>query len=278
MPRATDSRRAGTGVHSTTVRAEQLQDDYERLRPKNARSVGELLADAGEPFDRELNAMLAETRDDLGELPEFTVWMAEALAWARFAKRDSGFFDAAARFVVNGDPELLDEATQYSDRFGDERLRDALAAFGRWFDAMRAPLSSISVEPVRWKALQERSLRVAEGLKRNGELRGVGLWLFPAPFKIMAVAHEEAWSDHALDAVVMPTGTQVERALWELHRDNVIRIDKRILAGSAGTFADEYTNLWALQLPQKQLAEAGGSNVLHINGALHELEDRGRAS
>lgn len=143
---------------------------------------------------------------------------------------------------------------------------------------MRAPLSKVTPEPLRWKATQERSLRVAESLKKDGELRGVGLWLFPAPFKIMAVAHKETWSDASLDAVVMPTGTQVERALWKLHADGVIKIDKKILAGSTGTFADEYTNLWALQLPQKQLATAGGSSLLHINGALHELGDRGHGA
>ena len=82
----------------------------------------------------------------------------------------------------------------------------------------------------------------------------------------------------ALDAVVMPTGTQVERALWMLDADGVIKIDKKILAGSDGTFADEYTNLWALQLPQKRLATTAGTSVLHVNGALHELGDRGHGT
>lgn len=254
--------------------ARDIQDNYAALPKKNLASVGKLLGDAGEPFDRELNAMLHDTRQHVGDAPDFAVWMAEALAWARFAIRDGDFFDTAARFIATGDPGLLDEATSYSDRFGENRLRDALAAFGRWFDEMRAPLSDIPAEPLRWKALQERSLRVAEKLKKSGELRGVGLWLFPAPFKIMAVANRELWTDASLDAVVMPTGTQVERALWKLHKDGVINIDRAILAGSAGTFADEYTNLWSLQLPQKQLATACGTSVLHINGALHELGDR----
>ncbi len=91
----------------------------------------------------------------------------------------------------------------------------------------------------------------------------------------MAVAHHETWDDAPFETVVMPTGTQVEWALWKLRGNNVIRLDKKILAGSEGTLADEYTNLWACQLPQQQLAAAGGSTVLHINGALHELGDRG---
>lgn len=255
--------------------AKQIQDAYAALPKKDLAAVGKLLGEAGEPFDLELNAMLHDTRQHVGDVPDFALWMAESLAWARFALRDVDFFDAAAGFIATGDPELLDEATSYPDRFGEDRLRDALAAFGRWFDEMRAPLSDIPAEPLRWKALQERSLRVAEKLKKSGELRGVGLWLFPAPFKIMAVANREVWADASLDAVVMPTGTQVERALSKLHKDGVIKIDKAILAGSAGTFADEYTNLWSLQLPQKQLAAACGTSVLHINGALHEFGDRG---
>jgi hypothetical protein len=260
------------------VRAKELQEDYEGLRPKTLAAVGKLLGSTGEPFDRELNDMLRWTRQQLPSLPEFAVWMAEALAWARYARRDDDFFAAAAAFIECGDPQLLDGAVQFPDRFGADRLRDALAAFHRWFEEMRLPLSKIAPEPLRWKAIQERSLRVAEALKNDGELRGVGLWLFPAPFKIMAVAHKETWSDPSLEAVVMPTGTQVERALWNLHTDDVIKIDEEILAGSAGTFADEYTNLWALQLPQKQLATAGASSVLHINGALHELGDRSHGS
>ncbi len=255
-----------------------IHEDYDGLETKNLASVGKLLGEAGEPFDHELNAMLLSTRKRISEASEFAVWMVEALAWARYARRDNAFFVAAARFIEHGDPQLLDEAAEYPDRFGADRLRDAIAAFGRWFEEMRTPLSRMTPEPLRWKAIQERSLRVAETLKKDGQLRGVGLWLFPAPFKVMAVAHQETWSDSALDAVVMPTGTQVERALWKLQADGVIRIDKNILAGSAGTFADEYTNLWALQLPQKTLANAGGTSVLHVNGALHELGDRGHGS
>jgi hypothetical protein len=258
-----------------STRAKELEEDYAAISTKTLASVGKMLAGCGEPFDRELNEMLRRTRGQTPDVPEFAVWMAEALAWARFAVRNDDFFEAAARFIASGDAVLLDEAGQFPDRFGDERLRDALAAFRRWFEEMEAPLTAITPEPLRWKALQERSLRVAERLKNKGELRSVGLWLFPAPFKIMAVAHLETWPDRALDAVVMPTGTQVDRALRMLERDGVVKIDKKILAGSGHTFADEYTDLWTMQLPQKELAKAGGTSVLHVNGALHELGDRG---
>lgn len=254
--------------------ARELQADYEALKKKDLAGVGRLLADAGASFDAELNAMLRSTRNHVQSPPEFAVWMAEALAWARYARRDGRFFVAAANFIDGGDASLLDEASEFPDRFGADRLREALAAFGRWFTTMRPQLIDITPEPLRWKALQERSLRVAEKLKDGGQLRGVGLWLFPAPFKIMAIAHRESWKDPALDALVMPIGTQVERALRRLHADAVIKIDRRILDGGDGTFADEYTNLWAQQLPQKALAANAGSSVLHINGALHELGER----
>lgn len=135
--------------------AKELQEDYDGLKSKTLASVGKLLAAAGEPFDVELNAMVRWTRKQLPEVSEFAVWMAEALAWARYAHRDDAFFSAASMFIEHGAPELLDEAIEYPDRFGADRLRDALAAFGRWFDEMRTPLSKITPEPVRWKALQE---------------------------------------------------------------------------------------------------------------------------
>jgi hypothetical protein len=251
-----------------------LQADYDALERKSLKSVAKLLGEAGKPFDLDLNEMLHETRKLLTAVPEFAVWMAEALVWARYARRDGDFFVAAATFIDSGDAEQLNKAVQFPDRFGPDRLREGLVAFGHWFEEMRRSLSQITPEPLRWKAIQERSLRVAETLKKDGMFQGVGLWLFPAPFKVMAAAHMETWSDPSLDAVVMPTGTQVERALSQLHGDGVIKIDKSIIAASAGTFADEYTNLWTLQLPQKDLAKACGSNVLHINGALYWLGDR----
>ena len=254
--------------------ARQLQSDYEALQPKTLATVGKLLGKAGEPFDRDLNRLILQTRKRLTHLPEFTVCMAEALVWARYAVRDDAFFTAAAAFIENGSPQLLDDACQHPDRFGAERLRDALAAFRRWYDEMTDSLSAVTATPLQLKALQERSLRVAGKLKRIGELRGVGLWLFPAPFKIMAVAHPEIWDDATLEAVVMPTGTQVEHALRMLHRANIVTIDAQILAGGSGTFEDEYTNLWTYQLVQKELAHAGQTTVLHINGALHELGKR----
>lgn len=251
-----------------------LQGEYATLRPKTAASVGGLLARYGAPFDSYLNEMLHWTRAQLPDLPEFSVWMAEALAWARFAKRDDAFFAAAAGFIDEGDPALLDAATQFPDRFGPERLRDALAAYRCWYEEMETVLRDVEPEPVRWKAVQEKSLRVAERLKQRGAFRQVGLWLFPAPFKIMAVAHAETWQEQALDAVVMPTGTQVVRALRILNSDRVVKIDNKVLGASERTFADEYTNLWTLQLPQKHLASAGKTSLLHINGALHALGER----
>lgn len=74
------------------MRAQDLQEDYDALRPKSLASVGRLLGSTGEPFDRELNDMLLRTRKLIPSVPEFAVWMAEALAWARYARRDHQFF------------------------------------------------------------------------------------------------------------------------------------------------------------------------------------------
>lgn len=252
-----------------------FQERYAGLRPKSKSTVARLLASYGRPFDIELSEMLNHTRAEMPDRPEFAVWMAEALVWARYAVRDAEFFTAAAAFLVDGDAESLDAAVAWPDRFGDERLRDALLGFHHWFEQMSGRLSSIKPEARTWKALQERSLQVAQHLKEEGQFHGIGVWLFPAPFKIMAVAHREMWGDPVLATVVMPTGTQVDRALRMLHDDRVVALEKEIVDGGESTFLDEYTNLWALQRPQQELAELGGTTLLHINGALHALGYRG---
>jgi hypothetical protein len=252
--------------------AKDLQDDYKQLTTKNAKTVGKLLAEFGEAFDKWLLTGLTKTRQAFPNQPEFVVWMAEALVWARYAKGGPAFFEPAIGYLASGDPKLIDEAQQHTDRFDQAKLRDALAAFRRWFVEMEARLSDLPTDAAKWAGLQTRSLTVAQRLKESGEFRQVGLWLFPAPFKLLAIAHPATWADGALDAIVMPNGTQVERALDQLQRDRVVRISR--LPPGSNTFADEFANLWNMQDPQKDLAKAGGSNLLHINGALHELGDR----
>jgi hypothetical protein len=259
----------------SAVGAKTLQEDYASLSPKTVASVGKLLAERGEAFDHDLHDMLAATRALTPALPEFAVWMAEALVWARYAERDDAFFSAAARFIVSGTPELLDEAERFPHRFGPEKLRDSLAAFRRWYEKMEPRLASINLDPAHMIETEGRSLKVVEALKKKGEMRGVGAWLFPAPFKLLAIAHVEVWSNRALDGLVFPTGIQVERALSMLQKEGVITLERAIIGASSGSLADEFAKLWALQLPQQKLAHAASTSVLHINGALHELGDRG---
>lgn len=44
---------------------------------------------------------------------------------------------------------------------------------------------------------------------------------------------------------------------------------------SSATFADEYTNVWAMQLPQQELAHSAKTRALHVNSALYELGHKG---
>jgi len=229
------------------------------------------LADAGEQLDRELHDLVVATRGTIPSTPEFAVWMASSLDWARFAQRDDDFIAAASKFFASGNLAALTRAEEFPDRFGSERLREALIAFRNWFEAMDKPLSTVQPNALKLKVLQERSLQVALRLKEAGQLKQIGMWLFPSPFKIMVIAHKQLWTDAQLPSVLMPAGTQVERALRRLVADKVIKLEEEILQGGDGTFGDTATSLWALQIPQGELAVAAKSNVLHINSALYLL-------
>jgi hypothetical protein len=249
----------------------ELGAAYRAVRPKTRERVGELLGREGRRFDVELHEILQRTRLGLPGVPELALWMAHALAWAQYAAYDDDFMAAASDFLADGSAETLETATGFSQRFGPGRLRDALLAFRDWFTEMRRSFGAVTPDAARLKALQERSLQVVQRLKEDGGGRGVGLWLFAAPFKIMAVAHQGLWADEALAALLMPTGTQVNRALATLRADRVIQIESIVLEGGEGTFEDEYANLWTLQLPQRDLARAAGTSVLHVNSGLYQL-------
>jgi hypothetical protein len=53
-----------------------------------------------------------------------------------------------------------------------------------------------------------------------------------------------------------------EPGVGDLQADRVIQIESFVLEGSEGTFEDEYTNLWTLQLPQRDLPRAAATRVL----------------
>jgi hypothetical protein len=248
-----------------------LQQDYDALSPKTKASVGRLLAQEGREFDQLLSDMVRETAQELEAVPEFAVWMAEALAWARYARRDPRFFAAAVVFIVQGEAEAIDEALQFSDRFGPEALRAGLLSFRNWFEVMREQLLEMPRPMKDLIRTQERSLSVAQQLREEGRLRGVGMWLLPAPFKILTVAHPELWSSPELERLLMPAGTQVERALRRLHADGVVSLPKELLHKAQDTLVDGATDLFFLQAPQQELARAGGTNLLHINSALYTL-------
>lgn len=252
-----------------------IRDEYDAMLTKTKPAVAELLARHGLRFDESLHDMLHATLDDNPERGAFSVWMAEALAWATFARRDAEFFDAASTYIETGDDTALTTAAEYPDRFGhDGRLLAALVSFHRLNEKFEKRFADAGDAPASWPKLQEDVLRRAEKMKKDGLLPGIGIWLFCAPFKVLAVATPESWaSPRALDGVVMPTGMQVERALDLLRKDKV-GIAGRLVGGS-GTLGDNFAEVFVAHTFQIELATLARTSVLHINGALYELGCRG---
>ena len=208
--------------------------------------------------------------------------MAEALLWADYAVPAEDFHELAADYFVTGDTECRDRAALLPGRFGPDRLIEGLDAFRQWYVEMSGGLASVGTSVAEWIRTQERTIKLVSRMKREGQLRGASVWLFSAPFKILADVNPESWTDPAIDQLLLPTGTQVEAAIEILEKDGVIERDawsKR----SGGPKAKEWESFdealgrqWARHQTQVELALLAGSRALHINSGLRLLGTKDR--
>ncbi len=198
----------------------KVHKEYVALRPKNLGTVGELLGRHGLEFDRMLNSMVRGSMSAAQGGPPLAIYCAEALIWTRHAQRGDDFVRAACNYLIHGTPEALELATEAAWRFGPEKLSGALQAFRQFLSD--TGVSDLPVSIPDLQRLQGEYMDMVATAKDNHRMRGLGPWLFLAPFKIHITHHPELWDDQDLDAVTMPLGTAVGRSLKELVRDGII--------------------------------------------------------
>jgi hypothetical protein len=256
-----------------------VHKEYVALRPKNLRTVGELLGRHGLEFDRLLNSMVRDSMSAAQGSPPLAIYCAEALIWTRHAQRGDGFMRAACDYLINGTSEALELATEAAWRFGPETLGNALQAFRELL--ADAGISDLPVSIPELQRLQGECMNLVATAKDNHRMRGLGPWLFLAPFKIHITYHPELWDDQDLDAATMPLGMAVGRSLKELMRGEIIakgavpEIDEDDYLTSGQAFLDALADVVLWQEQQRLLAEAGSSRVHHINSGLYEMGYKG---
>jgi hypothetical protein len=163
------------------------------------------IAARGSRMVRELRANWKEllTADDTAR--PICPAVALSLVWSHHAVDNDEFYDAAVRFLQNGNSKRLRAATAHFGRFGREALEHALWSWrvlienGKHLPRIDNAAAVIDA--------QQPLLDVAGPFHKADELPGLGPWLFCGPFKILILT-DSKWLRHRKRALRFPQDRQ----------------------------------------------------------------------
>lgn len=232
-----------------------------------------LLASRGEQLNLEISSAQQELVDIHGIDNYFASAIATALTWTGHAIRHDTFFTTAVEYLSTSNLRSLSQALGYSGRFGVNRLNDALQAWKAILDKAKGVVNTVcSCSTEQLCAIQQRSFHIISELLDQGQISGIGPWLFCAPFKIVAAHRQNLWTSESLDKVWMPLGLEVVRAVRSLIRERYpyfggLHVD--MLTEEEGGLKEGLGTVLLVQNGSKKIAEIAKTRVLHINSGLY---------
>lgn len=231
------------------------------------------LAREGESFSI---ALSDDNRDYFDNLPNsyFAIASAIALCWTKHAKFERPFVEYAAAFIdgtISRDPNI---AIDYCERFGVDELDNALSNIRVYFKLVRELMpdfSNCSVQDIN--RLQQRLLNKLNDFRKTGKVTGIGPWLFLGPFKIILGDQQRLWNIDGINAIVLPTGYEVDKGINRLISEGYSFIrdfDPHWLEETTGSLLDNYATCIMVHTHIRIIAELAKTSTLHINSALYQ--------
>jgi len=238
-----------------------------------SRNFEHLLASRGEEMSLEISFNQEELIQTYGTDNYFAISVANALTWTGHAAGRDPFFEAAVDYISTGNLISLNRARVFSGRFGDDRLSEALQGWKVCLDRTGTTIESIcSCDAKKLHVIQESCLSVISQLIDQGQIKGIGPWLFCAPFKIVAAHRRDLWRSESLDEVWMPLGLEVVRGVRNLIRDRYTYfrgLHMDMLSEDEGGLKEGLGTVLLVQDACKKIAQATNTRVLHINSGLY---------
>lgn len=265
-------------------RYQDFQAQYKALATKSRTAVSRLLDEAGRELDaslsRSISATYEEAPTDLGWFPPA---VAHALVWSFHAFYEDEGQASWDRYVARvlryfgGDSRVLDViGRQHYGRYGEESLQNALWAYREFYRA-RPDLTLTDVKSAsELRANEDDTITWLQTEGKSAGLTGIGPWLALAPHKIHLLRRQELWEADDVNEVVQPLGGIVMRSIRQLTGHGVISnpgFSGRYTA-DADPGLDSIGDVYLAHMLHTELARAGNSNTLHINGGLWVLGHR----
>ncbi len=186
----------------------------------------------------------------------FAIASAIALCWTGHANFDETFIEYAASFIDGTISRNLNIASEHSKRFGVEELDNALASYRAYYRRVRhlmPDFNSCSVQDIN--RLQQRLLSQLNEFRNNGQVTGIGPWLFLGPFKIILGDLQRLWNINGIDAIVLPTGMEIDRGINRLINEGYTFMndfDSHWLEQNSNSLLDNYATCSMVHTETKQ--------------------------
>lgn len=234
-------------------------------------ALAETLANDGLEFDLELSDNLCDLISKYPATPFLGLATANALTWTGHARDMDEYYSGALDYLTTGSEDSLNSAVQYFGRLGEDRLSDALKGWKLLLTHVDNDHMLTGNAAIISKT-QNKLLRHAKKYKSNSELRGIGPWLFCAPFKILLINRKDLWDQREADDIFMPLGLEVNRGIRKLIRKKyrcTEDISEAMFTDDEGDLFEGMGTISLVQKMSRNLSDAVSSRVLHINSGLY---------
>lgn len=204
----------------------------------------------------------------------FAIACAISLCWTGHSKYDDDFIVYASAFIDAQIGKDLKIAKKYSLRFGEDGLDIALTNFRIYLNRVKNIIPDFNLCSVQdINVLQQRLLNKLCQLRDNKEVVGIGPWLFLGAFKIILEDQKRLWNNEGLDAIIMPTGLEVDRGIVRLKNEGysfMKDFDLHWLEENTGSLSDNYATCIMVHSHIVKIAKIGKTSALHVNSALYK--------
>ncbi|MFA7380472.1 MAG: hypothetical protein WC150_08430 [Bacteroidia bacterium] len=235
--------------------------------------IADYLAKEGHSFSIELHDYNHGYFQNLTE-SYFAIASAIALCWTGHAKFESAFVEYASAFIDGKIAKDNTIAAKFCKRFGFDDLDSAMTNFRAYYRKVRHLMpnfNSCSVQDIN--RLQQRLLSQLNDLRDKGQVSGIGPWLFLGPFKIILGDQQRLWDIDGINAIVLPTGIEVDRGIIRLIREGYTFMndfDPHWLEETTGSLLDNYATCSMVHTHIIKVAELAKTSALHVNSALYQ--------
>jgi hypothetical protein len=234
------------------------------------------LAQKGLQFSEELYDGNIEMYDRLFPVYDyFSIALSIALTWTKHAQYEFEFIKYACSFFKKETDLDYRVLAKYHYRFGDGGLADAMTGLLEYRDAIKNIIPDFaSCDSKAFKKFQDRSLNILLNLKEMGKAYGVGPWLFLGPIKIIVGMEKRLWRDPGIDAIILPSGIEVQRGITKLIDSGFAlaqSFDSHHLENEEKSLLEGFSIDTIIQNFLSQIAKRSDTRVLHINSAFYLL-------